>query len=182
MLNKRFFIILGLLVAFVMLFTVTVQAQELSGTIDRRGGINVLAGPANYFSVTAGLPKGYKARVLGRNADSSWFEVVTPNGRRSGWVPADAITIAGDSKTLRQTSPLTRWSAMVGTGALNIRDGVGYEANIIFTMNSGDKVNLLGRNEDSSWVHVSFPGSTITGWISTRYIWTSVPVERLPVH
>jgi uncharacterized protein YraI len=181
-LKKRFFIIITLVVAFVLVFAATVQAQELRGTIDRPRGINLLAGPANYFSVTAGVPNGFRARILGRNADSSWFEVVTPNGRRSAWVSADYIILDGDPKTLRQTSDLTKWNAMVGTGAQNIRDGDSDDFNIIFTLSSGDKVNVVGRNEAGSWVYVTVPQSNIKGWMSTRYLWISVPVTWLPVH
>ena len=42
------------------------------------------------------------------------------------------------------------------------------------------KLALLGRNADSTWVYVTTPNS-VTGWVTTTFIASSVPISTLPV-
>lgn len=52
--------------------------------------VNIRSGPGTDFDVIGTLPTGESLEIIGRNADSSWWQVSTPNG--IGWIFASVAT------------------------------------------------------------------------------------------
>jgi hypothetical protein len=66
---------------------------------------------------------------------------------------------------------------------LNIRGGPSTEYTASGTFAQGDTAPVVGKNQDGSWLLLSFPGGN-TGWVSTAYTavgdLSSVPVINVP--
>jgi hypothetical protein len=59
--------------------------------------VNCRFGPSGaYESVGAGLAVGVNAPVLGKNLDSSWFQIAASNGTENCWVSAAVVRSTGD--------------------------------------------------------------------------------------
>ncbi|MEP7287931.1 MAG: SH3 domain-containing protein [Chloroflexota bacterium] len=66
-------------------------------------GLNLRTGPGTNFRVMTRLNVGDELTVIGRNADSSWYQ-----GKRStstGWVSAGYVTTDGDCSKAPETTP-----------------------------------------------------------------------------
>ncbi len=71
-------------------------------------------------------------------------------------------------------------TAVVNTGALNVRSGPGVNYNVVTVVYQGQAVTLLGRNSNNSWVKVQTAGGQ-QGWVNAAYIQANVAVNTLPV-
>ncbi len=71
-------------------------------------------------------------------------------------------------------------TAVVNTGALNVRSGPDYSAPRITTLYNGQQVTLLARYSQNQWVQIRIPNG-IVGWVNSNYLLTSVPISSLPV-
>lgn len=70
-------------------------------------------------------------------------------------------------------------SAVVTAYRLNVRTGPGVEFAIISRLNNGQTVPLTGfRNGNGSWVQIAL-NSGATGWVSSTYVTTNVPIMNL---
>jgi serine/threonine-protein kinase len=56
--------------------------------------LNVRSGPGTDYPVVGQLSRGARAEISGRNADSSWWQVVLASGAE-GWVLASLVTVEG---------------------------------------------------------------------------------------
>lgn len=52
--------------------------------------VNIRLGPSSEYEIIGSLPAGESLEIIGRNVDSSWWQVVTPNGE--GWIAAFVTT------------------------------------------------------------------------------------------
>jgi N-acetylmuramoyl-L-alanine amidase len=68
----------------------------------------------------------------------------------------------------------------VTTPYLNVRTGPGLDQPVIGRLWQGERVALLGRNTNGAWLQVRL-ASNSKGWVSSRYIQSSVPIYTLPV-
>jgi uncharacterized protein YraI len=53
----------------------------------------VRSGPGQEYPVLTSLQDGQKVSVIGRNADSSWLQIMLPSGQR-GWSGANLLTVS----------------------------------------------------------------------------------------
>ncbi len=75
-------------------------------------------------------------------------------------------------------TPVPRPIAIVAQGPLNLRDGPGLQYPVIGQVRSDDRLQVTGRNPDSSWLRVCFvsenglcrSGAGQEGWLSSRLI------------
>jgi hypothetical protein len=75
-------------------------ANEGPVTITLIQNMNVRGGPGTNYPVVGPGPAGETAKVLGRNADSSWLQVEYPlTDDGTGWVYAALVQINGDPQT-----------------------------------------------------------------------------------
>ncbi len=57
-------------------------------------GANVRTGPGlGYGTIAGGLQAGSRISLLGRSADSAWFNILLPDGETEGWIFASLVTV-----------------------------------------------------------------------------------------
>lgn len=70
-------------------------------------------------------------------------------------------------------------TAVIDTGALNVRSGPGVPYEIVAIVYQNNTVTLLGRNADSSWAKIR-TAAGVEGWVNVNYIDPNVPISSLP--
>jgi uncharacterized protein YraI len=144
-------------------------------------------GPAVTFAIIRVLAQGETVTLLGRNAAATWINVAARDNLQ-GWVYAPLLKTNVPAADLPVVTGETAPPAAVGPTAvvssaiyvLNVRSGPGTSFEPITTVGRGQIVELLGRNNDSTWLKIRTPGG-IVGWASARYLDTSYPLSSLPV-
>jgi N-acetylmuramoyl-L-alanine amidase len=154
------------------------EAPSTPVAVVTAGRLNVRSGPSVAYPVIDVADQGEQLTLLGRNADVSWVQIALTGGGQ-GWVGtrylAPSIPLS-DLPVTGQTEPY----GVVGTSALNLRAGPGYQYNVLRVVYYGQGVSLLGRNADASWIWVKLPDGT-EGWLGSLYLLSSVPLSSLPL-
>ncbi len=164
---------------------ITAVAPPTSGAtaVVNTGALNVRSGPGLQFGAVAAVYNGHVVQMLGRNADNSWVKVRLFNGQE-GWVNARYITpnspIANLPVLDNSTTTPPGATAVVNTGALNIRSGPGPEFNALTSVPFGTNLSLIGRNQNASWAKVRL-STGVEGWVNTSYIVSNVAITSLPI-
>lgn len=85
------------------------------------------------------------------------------------------------SPTPTPTQKVGAKATVKDTSSLRIRGGPGTEYPIFGALGEGDTVEILGRNEEGDWLYVRLPDGyeEDTGWISAKYVETTVKVEKI---
>jgi len=146
--------------------------------------LNIRSGPGTNFSVIGSTYPGQVLSLLGRNQNTTWLQISLPNGN-VGWAYAAFIQsqinlfdlpVVDNPLPPPSSTPLGH----VNVRYLNVRAGPGYNYQIIggYSWNTG--VTLLGRNTTGSWLQI-YLSDNRQGWVSARYIYTTYPVNWLPV-
>jgi uncharacterized protein YgiM (DUF1202 family) len=138
--------------------------------------------------IIARVGRGEVYPVVGRNADSSWWQIRLPD-TRTGWVNGRYLTLTNahlvpvtDHTTPTPPAPVpapTITGTVVGAHLLNVRTAPSMIfGGIMAVIGQGQTYTTIGRNFDSSWWQIRI-GNT-TGWVSGRFF--SVPGgHTLPV-
>jgi len=204
--RSRYFWPAAMLVTLALLAIglVTVQstsAQSATAVINT-GALNVRSGPGTQFSVVDVVYQGQVVTMIARTTDNSWVFIRTPNVV-DGWVNASYIIPSVPINTLpiigaitpTPTPPPTNTpvpgttptpvqpiyaTAVVNTGALNVRSGPAPTYTILTAVYQGDILVMLGRNGDGSWIYISTP-SNVVGWVNAKYVIPSIPIANLPI-
>jgi uncharacterized protein YgiM (DUF1202 family) len=146
---------------------------------------NVYTGPGANFGIVEVSLQGHVVALLGRTADNAWIRVRLFSGRE-GWISAAVIQPNVPLNSLPVASgptappPPVAPSAVVKTGALNVRSGPGVGYGVVTTVGQGQTVTLLGRNSNSSWARVRV-ASGQEGWVNVTLIQPNVAINSLPV-
>jgi hypothetical protein len=61
--------------------------------------VNVRAGPGTDYAVIGALPAGESCDIIGRNADSSWWQIRCADGS-IGWVSDGVVNVSGDTSSV----------------------------------------------------------------------------------
>lgn len=65
-----------------------------SGKATVNVGSNVRTGPGlGYGTIAGGVEGGLQVTVIGRNSDSSWLNIIMPDGATEGWIFASLVTV-----------------------------------------------------------------------------------------
>ncbi|MCP4361598.1 MAG: SH3 domain-containing protein [Chloroflexi bacterium] len=200
--GKKWFIVLLLMVGLFMtsqVLAIESEAQVSAPATVNTGALNVRSGPGSEYGVVDVVYQNNVVTMLGRNADASWIYIRTPNNIE-GWVNEDFLTytinifdlpaIGAPSTTATPTptytptpgsTPVTPvpGTAVVNTGALNVRSGPGVQYGILTAIYQGEVVLLVARNADGSWVLIR-TDDLIDGWVNSRYLLPSIPIANLP--
>lgn len=144
--------------------------------------LNMRTGPAIGFPVITTLNQGQSVALIGRNADASWAKIRLEDGRE-GWVNASLIQPGVPISSLPLIEELGSTpgaTAVITTGALNVRTGpdIAYES--VGTVYQGQTVSLLGRNSNSVWAKIR-TAAGLEGWINTTLTRPSIPISSLPL-
>ncbi|MCP4421531.1 MAG: SH3 domain-containing protein [Chloroflexi bacterium] len=198
--GKQWFLVITLFTTLLLtsqVFAKNSRAQTATAVI-ATGALNVRSGPGIEYSVVTVVNQGHVVNLLGRNADSSWAYVQTATAAK-GWVNAsssyitpsvaisslDVVTTATATPTATPTStptptPATTATALVATGALNVRSGPGVTYSVLTVATQGQTVTLLGRNANSSWAKIRLSNGT-EGWVNASLLTSNVSISSLPL-
>lgn len=120
-------------------------------------------------------------RVLGRTADSSWWQVFA-NGL-TGWVSGSWIDVinAGDVPVTDEETPEITGYSLSATANLNIRSGPGVGYEIVGWLPYLQTAEIIGRYADNSWWQIRY--GDVTGWVSGFYtqLPVGVDISEIPV-
>jgi uncharacterized protein YgiM (DUF1202 family) len=143
--------------------------------------LNVRSGPGVAYGVVAALSYGQSVYLLARTSDSSWIQVRLFNGV-TGWVNGSYLqsNVAISSLPVVGTTAPTTATAVVATGALNVRYGPGVQYGILAVVYRGYSLTLVGRNYYGTWVQVRFSNGAV-GWVNASLVQANVPISSLPV-
>lgn len=148
--------------------------------------VNMRVAPDANSQLISTLAQGTTMRLIARDGQGLWVQAVLPGGT-SGWInaaylaifiniytlpigiPTDTYYPPTPIPTLIPTPLPTLLSAIVSTGAQNVRSGPGANFSIVGRLVRNDQVSLSGRNADATWVQVT-TASGLTGWMSRRYL------------
>jgi uncharacterized protein YraI len=141
---------------------------------------NVRTGPGGQYEVIAVLSQGQTVPIQGRNNASTWIQVTLGNGQ-VGWVRSNAVqtNLPISSLPVVDFQPPTN-TAIVNTGALNVRYGPGTNFGVFTVLVRGQVVSMVGRAAYSTWVQVRLPSGSL-GWVNSNYLLTSIPIAELPI-
>ncbi len=157
------------LMAFLFLSTAVapVMAQVGATAVVTAPSANLRTGPGVGHPVTLVTYQGYALTLLARTPDSSWVQVRTSGNPVEGWISASAIATNGNIGALPvSNAQILANTAVISTGAVNLRLGDSTQFRSIATIGSGTQVALLGRNSAGSWVQVRVVNTGQTGWIN----------------
>jgi uncharacterized protein YgiM (DUF1202 family) len=104
---------------------------------------------------------------------------VTATPTATGTVIPTATSTAAPTNTPTPASSSAA-SAVVATGALNVRSGPGVTYSVVATTAQGQTVTLLGRNANSSWAKIRLSNGT-EGWVNSSLITPTVSISSLPL-
>lgn len=92
-------------------------------------------------------------------------------------IPAAVAVHAAPAQV--QPTPIT---AVVNTDGkrLRVRSGPGTSYPIIAKLTNGQRVPVLARNPEGSWLLITAPTQTY-GWVTSSYVTLSVPLAEIPV-
>lgn len=145
--------------------------------------LNVRTAPSVNADRITTLNQGYAAGVIGKNSDSTWYQIILEGG--SGWVNGSYLSI-----TNAHTVPITYMTSqqpiiaggLVNTGALNIRPIPSPTNNVPLTyVLRNTPLTIFARNTDSSWVKVT-TSNNIQGWVRSKYVdVTSGDINAVPI-
>ena len=136
--------------------------------------LNVRQIPNPYSGVIiARITRNETYAVVGRNLDSSWWQLRLSDGRL-GWVNGDFLTIS-NAQLVPQTDNTTPNSGGVTTTGvvtayfLNVRNLPNAIYGVrIAVIARGESYVVIGRNSNSTWWQIRLPNGT-SGWVSNGY-------------
>lgn len=153
------------------------------------GALNVRSGPGVNATKVTVIYKGQVVALLGRWATNNWVMVRLYSGVE-GWVNSIYLTtnvpinelpvLGGQPPTIEPTPPESQATAIVTTGVLNVRKGPSISYSIVDVVKQGDRLVLIGRNQNGSWVKVNTP-SNVEGWVNASLIQPSKTIDSLPI-
>jgi uncharacterized protein YraI len=182
--RRHWYVALALPLLLMVVFTfqdvlsLKAEAPSTPVAVVTAGRLNVRSGPSVAYPVIDVVDQGDQLTLLGRNADASWAQISLTGGGQ-GWVGTrylDPSIPLSDLPVTGQTDPY----GVVGTSALNLRAGPGYQYDVLRVVYYGQGVSLQGRNADASWIWVKLPDGT-EGWLGSLYLLSNVPLSSLPL-
>jgi hypothetical protein len=85
-------------------------------------------------------------------------------------VEPEATATPEPEATAAQPSPIDLGDADAAANTpTNVRSGPGLGYGIIAGLQSGEKVSLIGRNDDSTWLNIDLPGEQV-GWVFAQLL------------
>lgn len=152
------------------------------------GMTSIHSSPSEESEVLAILEPGRQARILGMNANETWWAIEVPYlTSGSGWVIGERV-LAENTLQVRVVSEKDLGPAeSEATGIakavvnVNIRSGPGMNFQKVGTLELDQEASILGVDPDNFWFLVEIPGSSGNqGWISVDYVVTR-NADNLPV-
>jgi uncharacterized protein YgiM (DUF1202 family) len=158
------------------------------GYASTMGAVNLRVSPDVYSGVITQVPGGQPLTILGRNEDSTWFNVRLSDGQ-TGWMLAELLaTNLGTISAVYSSTPLppqrlgelgTRARVRAPAG-VNLRRGPDATFDAIGMVGDGTLVDLVARSPYmNGWIKVNSGGTV--GWLSVLTLETQAYIDALPI-
>jgi len=147
--------------------------------------LNVRAEPSTASEVLGIIPANSKVQIVGKDIGEGWWQIKYEAGDEGkGWVTSQYVeTVDKPEVPVIGTDGITPSSGSVAIviQQLNIRSGPDTRFNTLGTLNANDVVNLTGKNENGTWLQISFPnGPNNKGWVNAGFVKVD-DMENLPI-
>ncbi len=146
------------------------------------GALNVRTGPGFGFASIGVLHGGEVVPIIGRNKAGDWLQVRTSFG--DGWVnivfviTKDYFGSAPDTSA-QATGAKTAATFRVLTGTLNVRSGPNVSFPVVFKVDAGTDLAIIGQSRDRAWWFVESPLGR--GWVNKQFGQASGAFNSAPV-
>ncbi|NLF75759.1 MAG: SH3 domain-containing protein [Chloroflexi bacterium] len=137
-----------------------------------RVNLNIRSGPGISYGVVGWLPAGMSAQVIGRNAESTWWQIRT--NTVTGWVSAPYTTLSPGADInqipITQTTPPPPQPGVYSLTAnvnLNIRSGPAVIYPVVGWLPIGASAQIVGRSATTTWYQIRY--NAVTGWVNGSY-------------
>ncbi|MEZ4767774.1 MAG: SH3 domain-containing protein [Caldilineales bacterium] len=147
---------------------------------------NARSGPGTDYQQVGELPQGAELTVLARNDGGDWWQVCCI-GDQPVWVFSDLVTLQGSADGVAVAanvpppptptpSPTPRPEVVVANPRVNVRDLPGEDTTVLGQVLSGERLQIVGRNEAGDWWQVCcFQGRNV--WIADEVVQAVGPLE-----
>lgn len=149
------------------------------------GALTVRTGPGFEFAAIGTLRGGAVVAIIGKNHDGTWLQVRTIFG--NGWVNINFVitknyfgSVAVTENLPGQVNGLQPAILLVLGGSANVRSGPNIAFPVVFTVNTGERLAILGQSRDKAWWYVQ-AASGARGWINKSLGQASGTVSAVPV-
>ncbi|MCC7449249.1 MAG: SH3 domain-containing protein [Anaerolineae bacterium] len=149
------------------------------------GALTVRTGPGFEFAAMGTLRGGVAVAIIGKNQDGTWLQVRTVFG--SGWVNINFVitkdyfgSVPVTENRPGQVGGLQPAILLVLGGSANVRSGPNTAFPVLFTVNTGERLSILGQSRDKAWWYVQ-AASGAKGWINKALGQASGTVSAVPV-
>jgi uncharacterized protein YraI len=136
------------------------------------GMLNVRNAPDPvYGTILTKIRQGSTYPVVGRNANSSWWQINVNN--TIGWVSASYVSAVNTQNVPvtsgGQTTPAPQPTGYVVTAIanVNLRGGPALQFSRLAVIPRGQTAQIVGRNAGNTWWQVNYNGTV--GWVSASY-------------
>lgn len=155
----------------------------------------ILSSPDNNFSTDkrmGTLTKGTKVEVLEKVVleNTTWLKIKKTDGKE-GYIPYydTVVTLAKESiqsPTAPKTPEVVATPSIpmaIAKNDINLRQGPGTGYELIGTLASGGKVEVIGKTADGTWLKVRIPSGAQTqeAWISAGLVTQTGPTEKIAI-
>jgi uncharacterized protein YraI len=178
--------------------TVIVPTAQPSGPYAvAKTAVNVRSGPGTSYPIYGVAQPGQSAVVVGKSPDGMWWQIqispsYSPDGL--GWVSGEYVDAYNSGgvpivqpaplpPVIQPPIPVPGAPVVVTLDAVYVRTGPGTDYPAYGVAPKGTYLEVIGVNEDASWVQVKIPtaySSSGTGWISADWV-TEVPPQVNPL-
>lgn len=147
---------------------------------------NCRTGPGKAYEIVSVLRTNKTARVIARNADSSFWVIENPESSGECWVWGNYAKVTGavSSLPVREHPPVPTTTAGVTLKVsvpTNCRTGPGKAYEIVSVLHTEKRVDVLGRNAESTYWVVQNPAGSGSCWVWGNHASLSGPVSSVPV-
>ena len=156
-------------------------------------GLNVRNAPGvDIGAVITQIARGQTYPIVGRNADSSWWQISIPDFSQPnvhgiiGWVSGAFVAVSNAQNvpitwTGGPTPPPPATYTATARVNLNIRGGPGVSYGVVGWLPAGMSAQVIGRNAEATWWQIRT--SRVTGWVSAPYTTLSpgADINQIPI-
>lgn len=147
--------------------------------------LNIRANPTTDAPILYKLDRGATFPIVGRNRDSSWWQI-SANGQ-VGWAFAEfvaasntgAVPVTSDSGSPAQNVTRTGYT-LAATSSVNLRSEPSRAGAVLGLLPFGATADITGTNSTRTWYQIITSDGTVA-WVSRSFVRTTAPDGAVPI-
>ncbi|MBC6696205.1 SH3 domain-containing protein [Terrisporobacter mayombei] len=129
-----------------------------------KSNLNVRKGPSTSYSILGTLTSGSKVEIVATDSKTGWYKIKYKNDY--GYISNDYVTVQNSSNDTNPPASTTK--SGVAKSNLNVRKGPYTSYDILGTLASGTKVEIVGTDSKTGWYKIKYKNDY--GYVSNDYI------------